>query len=115
MIYADNTQLYMSINPKKREHDLSPIESCTKDIMTWCASNGLSCNADKTEVIHISSRYSNSEKIDKIRIGDTTIIPTSTVRDLGTTLDSRLDLGKHINNICKSATFAIKNIGRIRR
>ena len=83
--------------------------------MTWCASNGLSCNADKTEVIHISSRYSNSEKIDKIRIGDTTIIPTPTVRDLGTTLDSHLDLGKHINNICKSASFAIKNIGRIRR
>ena len=41
------------------------------------------------------------------------ITPTLTVRDLGTNVDHHLDLGKHVNNICKSASFAIKNIGRI--
>ena len=40
---------------------------------------------------------------------------TLTVRDLGTIVDHHLDLGKHVNNICKSASFAIKNIGRIRK
>ena len=115
MIYADDTQLYVPLNPKSREHDLSSIELCTKDIMAWCASNGLSCNADKTEAVHISSCYSISEKIDEIRIGDAIITPTLTARDLGTIVDHHLDLGKHVNNICKSASFAIKNIGRIRK
>ena len=43
------------------------------------------------------------------------ITPTLIVRDLGTIVDRHLDLGKHVNNICKSASFAIKNIGRIRK
>ena len=111
MIYADDTQLYVSLNPKgrSREYVLSSIELCTKDIMAWCASNGLSCNADKTEAVHISSCYSISEKIDEIRIGDAIITPTPTVRDLGTIVDHHLDLGNHVNNICKSASFAITN------
>ena len=83
--------------------------------MAWCASNGLSCNADKTEALHISSCYSISEKIDEIRIGDAIITPTPTVRDLGTIVDHHLDLGNHVNNICKSASFAITNISRIRK
>ena len=37
------------------------------------------------------------------------------MRDLGTIVDLHLDLGKHVNNICKSASFVIKNIGRIRK
>ena len=37
------------------------------------------------------------------------------MRDLGTIVDHHLDLGKHVNNICKSASFAINNIGRIRK
>ena len=115
MIYADDTQLYVPLNPKSHEHDLSSIELCTKDIMAWCASNGLSCNADKTKAVHISSCYSISEKIDQIRISDTIITPTLTARDLGTIVNHHLDLGKHVNNLCKSASFAIKNIGRIRK
>ena len=115
MIYSDDTQLYVSLNPKSREHVLSSIDLCTKDIMAWCTSNGLSCNAGKTEAVHISSCYSISEKIDEIRRGDAIIIPTLTVRDLGTIVDHHLDLGKHVNNICKSASFAIKNISRIRK
>ena len=114
MIYAD-TQLYESLNPKSRsrEHVLSSIELCTKDIMAWCASNRLSCNADKTEAVRISSCYSISEKIDEIRIGDAIITPTPTVRDLGTIVDHHLDLGNHVNNICKSASFVITNISRV--
>ena len=63
----------------------------------------------------ICSNCSPSRDSKRTENGYTTIISTPTVTDLGTTLDSHLDLGKHINNICKSASFAIKNIGRIRR
>ena len=60
--------------------------------IAWCASNGLSCNADKTEAVHISSCYSISEKIDEIRIDDAIITPTLTGRDLGTIVDHQSGL-----------------------
>ena len=40
MIYADDKQLYVSLNPRSNENVLFSIELCTKDIMAWCASKG---------------------------------------------------------------------------
>ena len=37
------------------------------------------------------------------------------VRDLGITLDKHLTLQKHIKNVCKSASWGIYKIGKIRR
>lgn len=58
MIYADDTQLYVSFDNQNRNMQLSNLES-----------NGLVCNADKTEVIHLSSRFANDiESISGINI-----------------------------------------------
>lgn len=72
------------------------------------------CSPGKTEVIHLSSRHRDCELIKEIWVGDTSITPAPAARDLGVTVDSKLQLDKLVNNICKSASFAIKNIGRIR-
>ena len=83
--------------------------------MSWCSSNGLTCNPGKTEVIHFSSRYRACELVGEFRVGGASISLTPAARDLGVTVDSKPQLDKHGNNICKSASFAIKNIARIRR
>ena len=49
MIYADDSQLYMAINTSNRSLMLSKLELCTRDILSWCTSNILSCNPTKTE------------------------------------------------------------------
>ena len=97
---------------QSRENFLPSIALCTKDIMTCCASNGLSCNADKPKAVHISSCYSISEKFDKIQIGDAILTPHSYCA--GPWYNHWPSSG-HVKNICKSASFAIKNIGRIRK
>ena len=79
-------------NSRSHENVLSSIQLCTKDMMAWCSSNGLSYNADKPEAVYISSCYSISEKIDKIQIGDAILTPILTVRDLGTIVDHHLNL-----------------------
>ena len=95
---------------------LFKIEICVKDILIWCTKNGLACNSDKTEVIHLTSRFTkHHEEIRGIYINDVTIVPKSTARDLGVIVDSHLQMSEHVNNVCKSAYFSLRNIGKIRK
>jgi len=110
LMYADDTQLYVFINPKKdRSVMISQIEACIMDVLIWCTKNGLACNPDKTEVLHLTSRFAkHHEQIIGLNIDDIT------VRNLGVIVDSHLQMTKHVNNTCKSGYFALKNIGKIR-
>ena len=116
MMYADDTQLYITIDSlDDRPVVLSKLELCIKDVLVWCTSNGLACNPDKTEVIHLSSRFSSPANVPGININGFNILPQSAARDLGVIIDSHLLMTKHVNNVCKSAFLSIRNIGRIRK
>ena len=116
VMYADDTQLYVTINSfSDRSVVVSKLELCIKDILIWCTSNGLACNPGKTEIVHLTSRYTKQCPILGIAVDDIVITPKPAARDLGVILDSHLQLTKHINNICKSASLAIRNIGKIRK
>ena len=117
MMYADDTQLYLTISPN---HDpttsLLKLEQCIKDVINWCSANALVCNPSKTEVVHFCSRFTEArEDIGSISINGTKVIPVSSARNLGVVFDKFLDFSSHINAICKSATFSIRNIGRLRK
>lgn len=116
MMYADDTQLYISVNRKNdRSVMISKIETCIMDILIWCTKNGLACNPDKTEVLHLTSRFArHHEQILGLNINNVNITPSLAVRDLGVIVDPHLQMTKHVNNICKSGFFALKNIGKIR-
>ena len=117
MMYADDTQLYLTISPN---HDpttsLLKLEQCIKDVINWCSANALVCNPSKTEVVHFCSRFTEArEDIGSISINGTKVIPVSSARNLGVVFDKFLDFSSHINAICKSATFSIRNIGKLRK
>ena len=40
---------------------------------------------------------------------------SSVVKNLGVSLDAKLDMADHINNTCKSTTFDLLNIWKVRR
>ena len=61
MIYADDTQVYIVLDDKSDRALLIPkIERCVDDIKCWSTANYLKLNGDKTEVLHITSRFRNS-------------------------------------------------------
>ena len=61
MMYADDSQLYIVINPRSdRSAFLSKIEPCVSDIFTRCTNIGLACNPGKTEVVHFSSCHART-------------------------------------------------------
>ena len=115
MIYADDTQLYVAINTSNRSLMLSKLELCTRDILSWCTSSMISCNPTKTKIAHFMSQFKQYDSILGIFINDVIIPPVPAVRDLGTILDSHLKLNAHVNNICKTAHYAIRSISRIQK
>ena len=114
MLYADDTQLYMVCN--KPSDITSVVEDCLEDICIWMKSNLLVLNSDKTEVIHFSSRHNKVvEELNSMRVCESIITPTSSVRNLGVHFESSGNLSSHVNQICKSAYFALYRIGKFVR
>jgi len=76
----------------------------------------LKLNNDKTEVIMFSSRFKRTP-LDtlSIRIGDANISPTSSVKNLGVTMDNNLTMTNHINSICQTSYINLRKINHIRK
>ena len=65
--------------------------------MQWNTQNTLRSNAEKTEVIFFTSRFTKTPNIEKLFIDSTVIDLTEKVRDLGVILDKNVTLTYHIN------------------
>ena len=77
--------------------------------------NKLKINDSKTEFLVLTSSYFKQQFKDlQINVGNTHIRPTSSARNLGVIFDSHLNLESHINNVCRSAYFYLRNIGSVR-
>ena len=48
-------------------------------------------------------------------MGLDTVTPSSHVRNIGATFDKFLTMSTHIDNVCKSAFYHLRNIARVRR
>ena len=78
--------------------------------------NMLVLNDGKTEIVKFSSKFDrfNGSSICNIRIGDDIIIPSVKVRNLGVIMDNKATMSAHVSNLCRSASFALYKIGKIR-
>ena len=116
MFYADDTQIYIALNAKERSTDLQRLEKCAADIKSWSVENFLILNDSKTEIFHVFSNFSrNLPSTPEVKVGNSTILPQGQVKDLGVFFDKHMNLKSHISSICSSASFALRNIGKIRK
>lgn len=115
VIYADDTQLFISMDRSRRQVAVEKIELCIRDIKTWMTRNYLVLNDSKTEILHFTSKFSTDCSISNITAGDANVNLVSQARDLGVILDDNMSMQPQINNICRSATFAIKKVSSIRK
>ena len=61
----------------------------------------LKLNEDKTEVILIGTRQQLAKvNVTSIAVGDETIEPKPSVRNLGSWFDSQLSMSTHISKVC---------------
>ena len=115
--YADDTQLYMSFKPddaKAQDEAIRAMENCIEDLRNWLIEGRLLLNDDKTEFLVIGTRQQlNKLNPSVLHVGDDTIDPSVTVRNLGTILDNSISMDAHINQVCKAAFYHIHNIRRV--
>ena len=79
------------------------------------SANFLVLNDSKTEIIHFTSRFATPRQLSPISVGEAAVKPTPQVRDLGIVFDEHLNMTQHVNNLCRGATFALSNIGKLRK
>ena len=58
-MYADDTQLYLAIEPSNVSDIVFSLENCIKDVKSWMLENKLQLNDDKTEVMLINPKNTN--------------------------------------------------------
>ena len=115
MFYADDSQLYITIDPHDQRPALNTLQKCISEVIEWNTINKLVCNRSKTEVIQFSSRFVKNPILSDFLIGNARVQPSDRVCYLGVNLDRELNLSDHINETCKKAVLAIRFIGRLRK
>ena len=116
-LYADDTQLYLAFDPACNE-DLATakltVENCVADIRIWMSQNHLKLNDDKSELLVFHSRFSPRPDILNLTVGDESITPSTSCRNIGVVFDDILSFGKQVNALCKTSFWHLRNIWRIR-
>ena len=114
-IYADDTQLHIQFGLSDPSTALEKNILCISDLRTWMIKNKLKINDSKTEFLVLTSSFFKQQFNDlQINLGSTEINPSLSARNLGVIFDSHLNLESHINTVCRSAYFHLRNIRRIR-
>ena len=76
----------------------------------------LKLNDSKTEFMVLGSAQQIKKVcVERIRVGDTMIKPTTSVRNLGAYFDSAMTMDSHVTAVAKAASISIRNIDRIRK
>ena len=102
--YAGDAQLYSSCVPGETEQLQNRLSDCVDEMASWMESNSLKLNRSKTEAIWFSSlRKANKLPTKQIRILDTFISPSGSVKSLGVFMDRDLSMKSHIR-CCKQAS-----------
>ena len=95
---------------------LARISSCIDVINAWMIQNTLRLNQDKTEFFLIANRNVSATLSDlHLHLGELSIQRSPSIKNLGVIFDESLTMTNHVNTICKSVNFHIRNIWRIRR
>ena len=114
--YADDSQLYLSFPTDESSAAKSMLESCIEDIRSWMSANFLMLNDSKTEFICFSSKKCDSTgPFMDIKVGNDSVAVSSSVKNLGILLDSRMNMKEHISKVSRTCYAYIRSISRIRK
>ena len=120
LIYADDTQLYITFRPIPSQISLAIDRSadCVTTIKTWMADNFLKCNEDKTDFTIFGTRQLLTKLPPGLCLpfGDPEPITVNpAVKNLGVIFDQSLTFKEHITKVCKSSYFQLHNLRCIRK
>ena len=116
-MYADDTEMYLSLSKTDPEMSLSLVQQCLQDVSDWMIASKLKLNPDKTEFILISTK-SQRDKFKKISLQKKhgqDVPQTDSARNVGVEFDKDFNFKKHISKVCRSCYYHIRDLLRLRR
>lgn len=107
-VYADDTAIYShsfysSVAAKQLQIHLNILNPYFDK---W----KLTLNADKTEIINFTRKFTNNKIYTNVQMQGQNILPTKTVKYLGVTLDDKLTYREHIVSIIQKGYISLKHI-----
>eukprot|EP00745_Piridium_sociabile_P027300 TRINITY_DN439_c0_g1_i27.p1 TRINITY_DN439_c0_g1~~TRINITY_DN439_c0_g1_i27.p1 ORF type:complete len:1128 (+),score=135.82 TRINITY_DN439_c0_g1_i27:139-3522(+) len=114
--YSDDTQLYKSGSVAQVSGIIQSVTQCIADVRCWMSENRLKLNEGKTEAMLIASPRVLASTVlpEHVTIDDTRIRFSSSVKNLGVTIENDLSLNKHVLNTCRAAYLELRRISSIR-
>ena len=116
-MYPDDTQLYLRMKTTEIEDVVSArieVKVCLRELNKWMILNNLRLNYDKTELLVPHAKHRPKPPLDSITVGDATVEPTHSARNIGAVFDDTTSFEEHVIELCRTAFFHIRNISRIR-
>ena len=117
--YADDNNVWTSMNPlipSEITQKMLELEHTLEKARQWMFLNKLCLNESKTELIVFGKKqHLDNCPITSITIGEATILPSPTVRNLGVHLDAQLNFSVHIDKVRASCTYQIHRAWAIRK
>ena len=114
--FSGDNQLYISANLSQLQEIIKASKSCISDVQAWMHNNRLQLNPDETGVILITSKH-NQKSLPlpfSVDLNGTSIHLSSTVRNLGVTLDQNLSFQQHVSRTCQVCYLELRRINSIR-
>ncbi len=105
----------MSFDPSDASQAMDRLNKCLADTRSWISANFLKLNSDKTELLLIG----DPKRVAKVKnfelvVGDNTVKPSASARNLGVIFDDKLSVKSFILKSASAAFFHIRSIARIR-
>ena len=108
-MYADDTQLYLAIEPSNVTDIVFSLEKCIEDVKCWMLMNKLQLNDDKTEIMLINPKKYDIDVTD-ITIGSDSIGFSQSAKNLGVFISNDLSMDCHVTNLCKAVYLEIRRL-----
>ena len=116
-LYADDTQIYLSLSKTDPEMSLSLVQQCLQDVSDWMIASKLKLNPDKTEFILIGTKAQRDKfkKYFPTKLLDQDVTPTDSAQNLRVEFDKDFNFKRRISKVCRSCYYHIRDLRRLRR
>ena len=113
--YVDDSKLYLSFSRKEIEGGLEDLKADLLRVASWCCSNRLLINPDKTKFcVFGSSKMLGQVTIPPLTFMGKDLHVVDSVKDLGVILDKRLSFNEHVDTLVSNLMGKLCMISRVR-
>ena len=115
-LYADDSQLYVSVASGNSAAALNGLQSCLASVQSWMSTNKLKLYPDITEFLLIGNEWQRSNYLSMfpIELLGFKTNPAKSVRNLGVIFDKNFTFRSHISAVCSSCFYHMQDLRRIR-